>query len=416
MFVMAFALAFSQNFFAILFSPFNPTLATLVLAGKEMYVLMALLLGIFFMFVRLTTSFPPPYILVVMATSFYLLFVTVLSPHFNLLSLRQLFIIPFFFLYGWVFLGKTSLEHVRRYLLPLLLVVCLSGYLERFLLYDTSETLWTTLNIRSYLMLKGFESWAYGPGGTPGNFYSYDFLFLIGAPVRRMVSLLLAEPTLFGQLLVLPILYSIFTKRYWLLAVTGLALLLSLSKGGTLGVGVGYMLFYLQTKRNILDHVILKSLLIAGGLGVAGVIIALGVTGAVNSILIHLQGLVTNVFNLLTHPLGYGVGGSGNFAVLSGTARLEGSGESYLGTVIGQLGFVGLGLYTGLAWSVWRLHLSDAFSQSIKYSILATLIAGVASESAVSYVGTGYLFALLPFLYASQPNQQRLGLRRHLNE
>jgi hypothetical protein len=400
LFVMAFAVAFSQNLLAIIIGPFSSSLATLILASKEIFMVVSLALGALFFLAKARQSLPSRYVIFVGAVSVYLLLASVVSNHFNLLSLRQLFIIPFFFLYGWVFVERTNLEHVRRYLIPLLILVCLSGYIERFILYDTSETLWTTLDIRHYLALKGFEAWAYGPGGTPGNFYSYDFLALLGVPVRRMVSLFLAEPTLFGQLLVLPILYSIFSKRYWLLFFTGFALLLSLSKGGVLGVGVGYILYFLQIKRNYLDHIILKGLLITAGLlAVAGVIF-LGIIGAVDSVLIHLQGLLTNLLNLLTHPFGHGIGGSGNFAVISGTARLEGSGESYLGTIIGQLGLVGLGLYIALLWSVWKLHLPhEAFALAIKYALLATLIAGIASESAVSYVGTGYLFALLPFLY-----------------
>jgi hypothetical protein len=80
------------------------------------------------------------------------------------------------------------------------------------------------------------------------------------------------------------------------------------------------------------------------------------------------------------------------------------SGESYFGTVIGQLGVFGLGAYVTFGWWLWRLKTGadKPIEEAVKYGALATLVMGVASESAISYVGSGYIFALVGFLWVGQ--------------
>jgi len=124
---------------------------------------------------------------------------------------------------------------------------------------------------------------------------------------------------------------------------------------------------------------------------------------------LHFRGLATNVLSMMVHPLGKGIGGAGNFAVLAAESgglgntsqSLATSGESYLGTVIGQLGVVGLAAYVGFGWWLWRLEVDAGkpIEEAVKYGALATLVMGVASESAISYVGSGYVFALVGFLW-----------------
>lgn len=410
------ALAVFQNFIAIMLSPTTPTLARGVLVAKEVY--LALVLGISILLVLARGRFVlQPYVMATVVFLMYLLAYGAVSPYFNLLSLRQLLIIPLFILFGYCFVGKTKLEHIQVYLFSLIGLLCISSYLERFLLYTSGEPFWVSMGINAYMKVKGFEAWAFGPGGTPGNFYTYDFYNLIGLPVRRMVSLFLAEPTLLGQLLVLPVLYSVLARKWFFFALTASVLVLSFSKGGLLGVFVAYGLYYVQTRRTNLDGLILKGFLVILGLCGAAFVVLLGVSGAVNSIAVHLQGLAHNIVYLLEHPLGRGIGGSGNFAALAGNPEAA-AGESYLGTLIGQLGFPGLIAYALLFWTTWKLPSQPgAFATSIKYCVLATLVTGIASESAISYVGTGYLFALLPFLHvhsntvvslpSRQPNQSQ---------
>jgi hypothetical protein len=407
LFVIAPFLAFVQNFLAILLSDNNPNFAKFLLLSKEVYMASAIACGGLFLLAHLQKHFKTVFCAIVaIIIVVYILLATLLSSSQNLLSLRQLLIIPLFFLYGCIFALLTKLEYIQRYLVPLFIVVCLSGYLERFLLFDSNERFWQQAGIHNYMLLKGFETWAFGPGGTPGNFFSFDLVALTGKPVRRMVSLFLAEPTLFGQLLLLPLLYSLLSKRWLLVAIFAPALLLSFSKGGILGFMIAFALYYLQYKRNTIVLVILKGLLLFASLTVLIGVLLLGLKGTVNSVLLHTQGLFTNIMGLIAYPLGRGVGSSGNFANLAGTASIEGSGESYLGAIIGQLGFPGLLLYCMFFASILRLRVNQnhySLPVSIKYAALATLIAGVASESAISYVGSGYLFALLPFLYMSQP-------------
>jgi hypothetical protein len=328
----------------------------------------------------------------------------VMSPHFNILSYRQAIIVPVCIFFGIFFCRKTDLQTVIKYLFPIFVVVALSGFIE-ILLYDSHETLWVSLGISEYMKMKGFSAWVFGPNDTPGSFYTHDFYSLFGKDIRRMTSLLITEPTLLGQFLVLPTLYVLLERnKFWMIFFLT-ALLCTLGKGGFLGVTVGYTLYYMQNKNNF----IVKSVLAVIVCSLLVLMLYLSFTGgAFASVLVHTAGFFSNITGLLSHPFGQGIGSVGNFAVITGSATDAGmgeletaSGESYLGSLIGQTGLIGLLAYCALFYYVYKkkVNIDDSFAIATKYGVLATLLTGIASESAISYVGTGYLFALLPFLF-----------------
>lgn len=407
LFSLAFALAFTQNFTAILLSPYSFTLARAALVAKELYIAAVLLLAAIIFgatLVRGVAPFRKP-VVITWAVVAGLFVCAGISPSFNVLSFRQLLIIPLLVLYGACFTGRTELRFVWTVMFLMLVAVCLSGYVERFVLFDAQERFWRAAGIDAYMHMKGFGAWAFGPWGTPGNFYSSDLLSVLGVQVRRMTSLLIGDPTLLGQILVLPFLYSWFAKRWAWAAFFGIAILCAVSKGGLLGCVLGLGFWSYQRRGSAVKKVLIPAAMAGLGLGLA----VLVQSGMVVSMALHFRGLATNVLSMVTHPFGKGIGGAGNFAVLAaesgGVANtsqsLAASGESYLGTVIGQLGVVGLAAYLGLGWWLWSLRVDAGkpIEEAVKYGALATLMMGVASESAISYVGSGYVFALVGFLW-----------------
>ncbi len=404
------ALAFSQNLLAILLSPYSFTLARAVLVAKEGYIAGILLLGVLVAAAALVRGEIPVHapILAICGIIGALALCAIVSPAFNWLSFRQLLIIPLLMLYGAFFSTRTELRFVWTIVFALLIAVCLSGYVERFVFYDQEEQFWRMAGVSTYMQMKGFASWAYGPWGIPGNFYSADLIPVIGVSVRRMTSLLIGDPTLLGQVLVVPFLYAWFSRRWLWAVVFGFAIVSALSKGGILGCVLGLGLWVYQRHGRRAAKVLVPVTLTAAGIG----IMALVRSGAVASLVFHFRGLTTNILAMAAHPFGQGIGAAGNFAALAAESgglstaaqSLVATGESYLGIVIGQLGLLGLGAYVGLAWWLWRrpVMAGRPVEEAIKYGALATLAVGVGSESAISYVGGGYIFALAGFLWVGR--------------
>lgn len=406
-FMTLFVLIVVQNICAIILSNFNYALANAVVALKDAYLYLILLtyaISVSWRLIRFRIKYCRAEELFIFLAIVYFTVGYIVSPSRNLLSYRQLMIIPLFYSFGSYFVPKIDLNRMRSALFTLMILVCLSGYVERFILFDSTETFWNLAGIGEYQKMKGSERWAFGVGGTPGSFYTVDFKgFGTIDHLRRMASLLFAEPTIFGQFLVMPIVYCFLARKHFWTLFFGIALLAVLSKGGLLAVVVAFAFYYIQAKRSyILNFFIVLGCISA----IAATAYLAYFSKSFASVAVHLSGLAISITDLIKYPFGRGVGNAGNWAVLASyTTGVDtdsvGAGESYFGALIGQLGLVGVVFYFVLFYFVWRRSTAkDPFHIAIKYSILATLVSGIASESAISYVGTGYLFALMPFLYA----------------
>ena len=182
----------------------------------------------------------------------------------------------------------------------------------------------------------------------------------------------------------LPLIFYIFT------------LLLTLSKSGALCVLLAYTFYSID----VLDNKHVKRILLAIiPVSIIGVILWFGARFGADSILTHVSGLTDNLLGLAEAPFGRGVGAVGNFSELSETNVGDSSGESYFGTIIGQIGIFGIYAYFGIIWWVWSRCRSDSpFTSAVKYSTLAMLFAGFGSESAISYIGSGFLFPIIPLI------------------
>jgi hypothetical protein len=146
-----------------------------------------------------------------------------------------------------------------------------------------------------------------------------------------------------------------------------------------------------------------------GAIAMAGILV--GALAHSQSIENHLGGLAGGFRNMIQKPLGGGIGAGGNLArrifreqrVTSDVDFEDLGAESYVGAALTQMGVVALILYVGAAALLWRIKVNptNSWHLAIKATAIATMIAAAGAESAVSFVGTGYVFALAGLLMAT---------------
>lgn len=406
-----------QNFIAIIFSGMGQSFfVTVVISLKELFVYGCIVF--FFLFrngaelktFRLVNWAAYAYIFLIIA---YFLFLNGIPLFTKSVSGRQLITPAALYLFG--FYVKSKQERIMPYYLRIAAVVVIFGLIETFLLGDQ---FWIKLGIQRYMDDKGMTLWAFGNNGLPGNFYSFDFSGFIGTDLRRMVSFI-ADPTLLGQFLVLPVLYSVLAKdrfknkrkrlMYSLLLSTGM--LLTLSKGALISTAIG-VLVYLLLKKNRFSQLIGMAM---GYIVIFFLVIILANYQKFSSLPAHLNGLTSNLLTVVKFPFGLGLGKSGNFASLyntSGSADTTSAGESFIGAMLGQIGIVGtLLFFVFIAAVLSALVKRYCLSQNSDFLILASALAGTVaasflSESAISFISAGLIFTISGIYLSNESHDQ----------
>lgn len=257
----------------------------------------------------------------------------------RLSCLRQLYLIFVFYLFGS--LSKIKMNAIRnivQFYVSTCFVTSLFGFVEILL----GNKLWMALHIFNYFEKKGTISIAGFFNGLPGNFYSYDIPFLIR--VQRMSSFFV-DPVICGQVLSLAFVISLFwsdlfktrKKRYLYSFVLGIGLCMTLSKGAIIIAGFSFCILI----GKISKHKMLSNLMISFG----AVLIILYVTFSFSnemSTATHMNGLFSGIRSVFEHPFGTGIGSAGNLAVGDGQNINIVGAESYVGSMLTQVGIVGL--------------------------------------------------------------------------
>ena len=104
--------------------------------------------------------------------------------------------------------------------------------------------------------------------------------------------------------------------------------------------------------------------------------------------------------NLLgQHPLGLGVGGYGNLGKLYGLLDVEGSGESFFGSAIGQLGVLAIVLYLYFYTKLFKRlkRIKTPLSEIILQLNIGLLLTSFFNNTAISFTGC-YIFFVLAAL------------------
>ena len=256
-------------------------------------------------------------------------------------SARNILTPPLFFVLGWL-IGcgrRGARDQFMKAVLWLGLLVIFFGLVERFM----TPNVWNELNIGALWTKKGLTNISLS--GLPRNFWSAERI--AGAPVRRMVSTF-GDPINLGTFLMLTMLCAYGLKRPLVVLLAGVAIALTVSKGGALGCLVFAVVYsYYRWSR--------VGFLITGltAVAVGASFIAYSARYATRSLFVHLGGAAFALLGLREYPLGRGMGRAGTMAqqfVDLGDQQIL---ESGLGMIVGQLGFPGFvvfGVFLGLVY------------------------------------------------------------------
>lgn len=412
-FFLFFIVCMIQNGAALLLFQVDPKLSTAAILFKEIL----LLFGIFSVFF---ISFPriSPWFFVVMASALSFSVPSVFSPSFNFRALRTVLNLHLLFGFGILIRTYAEPEYFRRTFLVILFIVGVSGLIEISFLRDADETFFKSLKYSSYYAFReGGALINVGNNVVPASWSTYDYVDYLGR-IKRSASLFILDPLLYAHALAVGVVYSIAARRVFLAAFFSVCMLLTASKGGYLVVVLALTLWAQSRIRVVAIRWILSVILVAIIFTAAYTLV--GGTSSAR----HAEGLTGVFSNLIKHPLGTGIGTGGNLGIRElretvGTAQIDFSeygAESYFGSLVAQAGIIGFFAYGLFGYLIWhfRPSRSDTWSVVVRYTALATWIAGFGAETPISMVGSGYLF-ILSALVGSTRNEYLWGRRSSIS-
>lgn len=340
-----------QNFILILFSQFlNSTSYTIFVLLKEMYVWALIIIGLIKK--KRISYFNFGCLLCILAIVVYAVINNSGSLSGTLVSVRQLYL-PFVFILLGSAICKSQLQIdiILKYFVKLMFICVVFGFIEMAL----KDQFWINLGFSSYAKLKSIDSGLTFDTGVYGAFYSWD----LGIRLRRMVSFM-ADPVILGQLFAFALIISIYYKgifekeiyRRVSIVLFALGLLLTIAKGGILIALYTFAFVLGKMWRDKGLSFIVKMCFIA--ILIIGIAYTFHPETTSNGT-IHIGGLIENVKNFSKYPMGRGVGSVGNLGyTYGGRGTLNANGESFIGTVIGQMGLVGIFIFGWFYFSLFK--------------------------------------------------------------
>jgi hypothetical protein len=330
----------------------------------------------------------------------------------QLIYARRFASLPIIFLAGRLL--PPSLDQLRRslrYLVGLAILVAAFGIVERLILGDSFWTDYLNVShMRTSLVDEGFvSSRSHLINEMPANW----FAFVDGTVVRRLVSTFL-EPTTLALFLAFAIAVGLFAMPEWragrragwaiAMSILTIALILTIGKGGYLALVIMGVVVLLSASRSNALLILLLSIAIAG----VGLIVGQFLPIATN-LDRHVAGLLSGLLNVLTDPLGSGLGSTGFWGAQSRIGN-----DSTLGAVASQLGVLGAALFYGwfasAAWILLPANPTDRqpLQRVMAGGLLALMVVGVFSNSATGLLAGSFfvLFAGWTMTTSASSRQQ----------
>lgn len=338
---------------------------------------------------------------------FSILFVLILGASFlissgdsyaKILSIRQLLLPIICFYFGKSLkVNKQESRKVFRFIIYMAILTALIGILELLFFKDG---IWLMLPLEKFNANKGTTFRLYN--GVPTNYYTWDYINLIGKVVRRLVSIF-GDPLVTGHNLFLGFILadSILpkgTQKKAIKSVLFICSLLTLSKGVYLNM-ILYAMFKLLRRmdyRSMLQFICAAIIaLVFGGAIFYRFAVAFEPT---SSAVIHFNGLIKGFSN--GSLFGEGIGKAG--VITNKLAQLENSltGESYVGVVVSQLGYLGFALFLLFVGSnfikLFKIFSREKENLALGAAILLVCVLAESffSESSISITGTGLYFII----------------------
>lgn len=300
-------------------------------------------------------------------------------------SLRNILTPIFFMLLGLAASNNISLKRFLKYISYVSIFVVIFGVIELYFAKDV----WLHLNVSDLWAKKGIA--VNTITGLPNNFYSSELVN--GRQLRRMVSSF-ADPVNLGTFLFFAFMGAWYLNKKFLGLIIIICSLLAVSKGAFLGILVfGVVWSYYNKSKTFFLFI----MIVTGGIGIGFVVYSL--TSSTMSMLLHITGFLSSFKELFSHPLGRGLGNIGVLAGLYSNGAETKITESGLGMVIGQLGVIGLILYTYFFRFVYKqINLNNSnnlkiFSKSLLFSIILNImfneVALSPNSSAIYFITLG---------------------------
>ena len=341
-------MCFFQNIFLVIISPYiDKGGYNVIVLIKEIYVVLIILIG-FLKRPALNKFDSYCYVCII-------LLLLCLLIHSNgtlmqcLVSFRQLYL-PFLF---YIFARQIKLcesDYVKfvKWFIGLGIASCLFGAVEMII----GDSFWQMFHYENYSMIKIGQTQIVNGYYNSVAMYTYDLYPFFHKMVKRMSSILV-DPVILGQLLSLAALLLFFVKKLYKhqmiwFCIVAVSLLLTFAKGG---IVISALTGAILVKK------IYKQKQIGNLLFVIGIVVfvyalvfsvEVGTSGGA-----HLDGLIDHLINFPRYPFGKGIGSEGNLALNMAGLESELSGESFVGTVIGQLG-IGVVIYFVFAYGLYR--------------------------------------------------------------
>jgi len=402
-----------QNFFLIIISPYiSKSVFNLLVLIKEVFVVLVIICSYIKSNNKQNKIASKKNAVVSIVILIGMFFASSSSFMARVTSFRQL-IIPFLlFIFGCcIKLENDQIYKYLRFVVYILVFTSIFGIIE----YLYGDDLWHRLGILNYIEKKGQEAYL-GVRGLPLNFYTFDLFYVFNKAFRRTVSFIV-DPVALGQIFAFAIPIVLFNKilfnnikRYICLFFLLVGLVLTFGKGGMLIVAISFV-YCLQnlSDRKYLSKILAILVLIAS-------IFVISYSNDNNlSTSNHFYGLIENISNLSKYPLGRGMGNAGNFATLYNESDDVGPGESFVGNVIGQLGVIGICIYTVFFYFLIKelekckkTNIQDKMlSIPITGNLIGLIVCSFLSGTSISFISSALYFILIGVIMYNNNKSER---------
>lgn len=317
----------------------------------------------------------------------------------GLASARNLIAPMLFFLIGYYAITFADPRYYLRLLLSLGWVVLAVAIVE----YTTPD-FWPTIGLHHLWELKGIA--VTENSLLPLNFYASEQIEL-GTFIRRMAGPF-ADPVNFGTFLFALLMVAWFMRSRVLFLASIVASVLVVSKGALLGL-LAFCTVWAKKFRSAFEFILVATITVVAGL----YFYAFTQSSSTGSTTAHINGLMAALVELPQYPLGRGFGGTGVLAGLFADEAAEGGSailESGLGSVIGQLGVVGLVAYiVFFAMIIRSVHqIKEVRTYVLGMSLVLAFILNAAfNEVALSPNSCAVYFIILGLLVASSDAERQ---------
>lgn len=317
-------------------------------------------------------------------------------------SFRQLSIPFVFYIFGRsVKIKKGEFLELVRFFVALSIFAVLFGIVQIII----GPAFFDALGMRYYMKVKyGFLQMNNGYY-MPNSMMSWDLYKYTGKAYLRMSSILV-DPVVLSQVLALAFTLVTFDycedlmskKRKRICSILLLSgVVLTLGKGGIIIAALAFVYFFgkRNKERKLLSYAVY---LVIGFI----CIILIQNADSGESISSHWAGLVDNIQVMKEYPLGTGIGTAGNMASkYAESEEIENSGESFIGAVIGQMGIMGIVIYSiyiyGLVVKYKRVKQYNKLYNIIFITTNCMWITSFLNNTAISFTNCFMYFVILGF-------------------